>query len=228
MAPRLLDLFSGAGGCSAGYQAAGFETVGVDLNANALRRYPGETIRADAMSVLSDDRLLATFDVIHASPPCQHYSIATSAPGARAAHPDLLPAVTDRLAEIGLPHVIENVPGAPMDSALILCGSMFDLTAHDPATGETLALRRHRLFHSDVFLYPPRECDHSLPVGGVYGGGSTDRNRAKHVRRGGYTPSNAVAADLMEIEWMTHKQLTQAIPPAYTEWIGGLIMDALK
>ena len=32
----------------------------------------------------------------------------------------------------------------------------------------------------------------------------------------------------MGIDWMTWKELTQAIPPAYTEFIGKQLMEVLK
>jgi hypothetical protein len=125
--PRLLDLFCGAGGAAVGYHRAGFDVVGVDINPQP--RYPFEFHQADAMTFPLDG-----FDAIHASPPCQAYSHGTP-PDKRSNHPDLLDATRDRLNAAGLPWVIENVPRAPLRSPVILCGSQFDLTAHDPATG---------------------------------------------------------------------------------------------
>ena len=105
-----------------------------------------------------------------------------------------------------------------MPDAVTVCGGR--LRAHDPRTGMTLRLRRHRLFQSNVpLMAEPCACD-STPVGGVYGGGSADRNHAREVRRGGYTPAGPVRRALMGIDWMSQDQLSQAIPPAYTEHIG--------
>jgi DNA (cytosine-5)-methyltransferase 1 len=222
--PRLLDLFCGAGGASRGYAAAGFDVHGVDMDSARLRHYPYPHTRADVMDVLKDKAYLDTFDVIAASPPCQAYSVTRHSHNAT--HPDLLPQVLEALAD--RLYCIENVVGAPLPNPLILCGTMFGLTAHDPAYGGTVELRRHRLFGSPLLLYPPAPCRHGRhPVAGVYGGGSTDRNHAVNVRRGGYTPSPAVAKSIMglDIPW-TH--LTQAIPPAYTEWIGGQLIDHLR
>jgi DNA (cytosine-5)-methyltransferase 1 len=217
--PRLLDLFCGAGGCSVGYHRAGFDVVGVDINPQP--RYPYEFHQGDAMTYPLDG-----FDVIHASPPCTAYSITRHSH--KRQHPDLLPAVRERLEASGLPWVIENVPGAPMPGALVLCGSEFNLTAYDPASGRELMLRRHRLFESNVWLMGAGGCHcNGNDIGGVYGGGSTDRNHARDVRRGGYTPSNTVAKALMGIKWMTRDRLTQAIPPAYTQFIGEQLIEAL-
>lgn len=217
---RLLDLFCGAGGCSVGYQRAGFEVVGVDICPQP--RYPFEFHQANAITYP-----LEGFDVIHASPLCQAYSITKHTHNKD--HPDLLPAMRERLRASGLPYVIENVPGAPMPGALVLCGSEFGLTAYDPASGRELMLRRHRLFESNVWLMGAGGCHcYGHDIGGVYGGGSTDRTHAKEVRRGGYTPSTTVAKELMGIDWMTRDRLKQAIPPVYTQFIGEQLMDSLK
>jgi DNA (cytosine-5)-methyltransferase 1 len=225
---RILDLFSGAGGCSAGYAAAGMTPVGVDLDMRALRRYPYPAVCMDAMTALDGGIDLDAFDAIHASPPCQAYSITRHTHSNP--HPDLLQPVHDALAawgrRTGRPWIIENVPGATIPGAppLEVCGAL--LRALDPATGLRVRLRRHRLFWSNVWLWAePCTCDNT-PVAGVYGGGSCDRNHARNIQRGGYTPAAAVRADLMGIDWMTQQQLNQAIPPAYTEYIGRQIMDA--
>lgn len=123
---------------------------------------------------------------------------------------------------------MENVVGAPMPSAIELCGAAFGLHAHDPATGLDLWLKRHRWFESSMALWGPGGCYcRGKEIGGVYGGGSTDRNRARNVRRGGYTPSTSVRRELMGIDWMTAKALNQAIPPAYTEFLGRQVMELL-
>jgi len=218
--PRLLDLFCGAGGCSAGYARAGFDVVGVDLHKQ--RRYPFEFHHADALTYPLDG-----FDVVHASPPCQAYSVTRNA-HSKSDHPDLLPATLARLREWGGVWVVENVPGAPIPSALTLCGSMFGLTATD-TDGLPVWLRRHRLFESNILLYPPGHCAHPTDMlcAGVYGNGSPTHQAAR-ARAGGYTPpSEAVRRQLMGIDWMTRKELTQAIPPVFTEYIGEQLMDYL-
>lgn len=206
-----------------GYARAGFDVVGVDIKKS--RNYPYEHYQKDALEVLSDSAFTRQFDVIHASPPCQAYSITKHSHTRQ--HPDLYGPVKKKLCEIGKPWIIENVPGVPMRDAVILCGSMFDLRTID-LDGTELILRRHRLFESSMMLLAPGPCRHdSTQVAGVYGGGSTDRRHAKEVRRGGYTPNNAIAKQLMGIDWMTHKELTQAIPPIYTEFLGLQIMETL-
>jgi DNA (cytosine-5)-methyltransferase 1 len=227
--PRLLDLFCCEGGAALGYARAGFDVVGVDIEPRFAKRYPFEFHRGDAIEYLKAHG--HEFDAIHASPPCQGYSVATlGTPGAREKHPRLIEPVRDALVASGRPWVIENVVGAPLLSPLMLCGSMFDLTATDD-DGRTLRLERHRLFESNVMLYPPGpdRHDRSVPVGGVYGGGRSDRWEAKHVRRGGYTPAKHVREALIGVErgHMTLHGLSQSIPPAYTEWIGAQLLDHL-
>lgn len=227
--PLLLDLFSGAGGCSVGYHRAGFDVVGVDIEPH--KDYPYDFRLGDAMDVLNDATYLAQFDAIHASPPCQAYSVTRHTHSVE--HPDLYRPVKMALEawslrHFGRPWVIENVPGVPMPSYVTLCGSMFDLRATDE-DGTELALRRHRLFESNVMLLAPGPCRHDdTQVGGVYGGGSSDRRHAKEVRRGGYTPKVHVRRDLMGIDWMNGDDLSQAIPPAYTEHLGQQLLDHVQ
>ena len=224
--PRLLDLFCGQGGAARGYDRAGFDVTGVDIDDQP--RYPFQFIRADALTFLADGGA-AGFDVVHASPPCQAYSV-TKATHSKT-HPKLVGPVRAALVATGLPYVIENVVGAPLMGALILCGTEFHLTATDD-DGRVIALKRHRLFESNVFLMGAGGCccgDIRGRVGGVYGGGSSDRRHARHVRRGGYTPSKAVRAELLGIDpdAMTLHGQAQAIPPAYTAFIGAQLLAHL-
>jgi DNA (cytosine-5)-methyltransferase 1 len=216
--PRLLDLFCGAGGAAAGYAKAGFEVIGVDIA--PMPRYPYEFIQADALEV-PQALNLDSFDVIHASPPCQRYSIMSNCiPGLSAEYPDLIGSVRSLLLTAGLPFVIENVTGSPLDDPIILCGSQFDRTAFWPEIGMTVALRRHRGFECHGFRPPDAgPHDHSLRSVSVVGGG------AKHfaTSKGG----TKVARDLMGIDWMTKSELNEAIPPAYTNYIGRYLLGCL-
>ncbi len=210
--PRLLDLYCGAGGAAVGYERAGFDVVGVDLRPQP--NYPFPFLRADVIEVMRywpDCSLEAEeFDAIHASPPCQVNSTVSrwQAMGRRPpeenGHADLLTPTRELLRNTGLPWVIENVPGAPMRKDLILCGSMFDLD-----------VRRHRWF--ELNFTPPlvSPCHHANEAVGVYGHGG------EH-----YQPMS-VWETAMGIDWMNRAELAQAIPPAYTEYIGQALLDQL-
>jgi DNA (cytosine-5)-methyltransferase 1 len=204
-----------------GYYRAGFDVVGVDLVHQP--HYPFEFHQADAL-----DFPLDGFDVIHASPPCQRYSNLRHAAETKGRDaPDLVVPVRELLERTGLPWVMENVPGAPLNACVILCGSMFELGA-----GER-QLRRHRLFETSFAMLQP-ECRHVGEAIGVYGGGPVGRytfgNGAKkdyYHRRGGYQGTVAEKAEAMGIDWMNAAEMNQAIPPAYTEWIGTQLLAAL-
>jgi DNA (cytosine-5)-methyltransferase 1 len=237
--PRLLDLFCGAGGCTKGYQRAGFYVVGVDIN--PMPNYCGdEFFQANALDVLwhvvhqrpyfgNPSALRGPFDAIHASPPCHRYSILRHAAEMKGSdQPDLVGPTRDLLEETGLPWVIENVPGAPLLPSIELCGSMFGLGSGDRQ------LRRHRLFESNVPMMQPA-CQHRGEAIGVYGGGPTGRytfgNGAKkdyYGQRGGYQGRIDEKREAMDIDWMNAQQLNQAIPPAYTEHIGHYLMAEIK
>jgi len=230
MTPRLLDLFCGAGGAAVGYSRAGFDVVGVDLNPQ--KRYPFPFEQADALHYLENARQVRNgfFQAIHASPPCQAYSITKHTHGVE--HPDLLGPTRELLESTGLPYVIENVVGADMPGAVICCGSMLcEFATDDDYT--KLFLKRHRQFESNIELQGtgcgcPELKRLGYKIGGVYGGGSRDRAWAENVRHGGYTPGKEIQEELMGIGWMTQKELNQAIPPAYTEFIGKQLIGSLK
>lgn len=221
-----LDLFSGAGGCSVGYASAGFTMLGVDTDPEALARYPFTSMQMDGIQAL-DTLNLDAFHMIHASPPCQTYSRIRHMHG-KGDHPDLLLAVYDRLKEwgkrTGKPWVIENVPGAPFPAdawVIEYCGA--HLRAHDPALGTQVRLKRHRLFASNYpIMAPACGCD-STQVAGIYGNGGPQGGA-----RTGYKPTPPVRRALMGIDWMTRKQLSQAIPPAYCSDIGGQLRHMMQ
>jgi DNA (cytosine-5)-methyltransferase 1 len=220
LAVRLLDLFCGAGGAAMGYHQAGFtEIVGVDIEPQP--NYPFEFVQGD---VLQPPVRLEDFDLIHASPPCQAYSITAKAfPHLRKRrYPMLVEPIQEMLADHS--HVIENVPGAPLRADVILCGSMFGLSAFDPDMDRTMHLRRHRLFQTSFpLMAPPDMCrQHAGSIAGVYGGGGLERADALagRTRRGGYTPKADVRRALMEMPWASMKECNEAIPPAYTKFIG--------
>jgi DNA (cytosine-5)-methyltransferase 1 len=209
----MLDLFCKAGGASVGYHRAGFEVVGVDIKKQ--KRYPFEFIQADALEVMQDLDFLRSFDVLVGSPPCQTHSITQhlrNAQGKSTDKIDLIPETRAAFIESGLPYVIENVPGAPLKDALVLCGSSFGLK-----------VRRHRLFESTIPL-TGLPCDHKgqgRPVG-IYG------SMRDNIPQGGRTAhSIEEARDAMGIDWMLWGDLVEAIPPAYTEHIGRQLLEAL-
>lgn len=214
--PRLLDTFCGAGGCAMGYHRAGFEVVGIDIKLQP--RYPFQFIQADALDFLS--RHGHEFDVIHASPPCQAYSAASTLHNRE--YPDLIAVVRDSLAAIHRPYVIENVPGAPLQNYVMLCGTMFGLR-----------VLRHRLFEcSPSILMAPCTCDHWAKAS------SNRYMRAgkRRVPRLGecdiltVTGHDFIVEDArvaMGIDWMIGTELSQAIPPAYTKWLGSRILEVL-
>lgn len=202
--PRLLDLFCGAGGAAMGYHRAGFEVVGVDIAPQP--HYPFAFIQADALMWW-----IGGFDAIHASPPCQAYS--WSARRWNVERADLLDDTRERLRMAGVPFVIENVPGAPLLEPAVLCGRMFGLP-----------LIRHRLFETNWQLWPlpghPRHVGligkgQAVTVAG-HGGDNVRGNGGRAAKRAA-----------MGIDWMTDVELNEAIPPAYTEWIGRQLIAAL-
>ena len=210
--PVLLDLFCGAGGAAMGYHRAGFDVVGVDIKPQP--RYPFRFVQADALAPPLE---LGAFDAIHASPPCQAY-IRSGMVARDGRHPELVQATRDLLAQTGLPWVIENVPGAPIRPDLVLCGSMFGL-----------GVRRHRWFETSPPVPPwTLACDHSGPITGVYG----HPHGKGGAWRNGNKPMLSSTAEIwsreMGIDWMRPHELAQAIPPAYTEFIGRQLMEQIQ
>ncbi len=214
--PRLLDLFCCAGGAGVGYHRAGFEVIGVDIKPQP--NYPYLFVQADALTLSPE--FLAQFDAIHASPPCQSYSDLAKRNGNADSWPRLVEPIRDILISTGLPYIIENVEGAPLIDPVVLCGTMF--------TG--LRVLRHRLFETNFPL--------SAPPHGIHPKVHTFDKRKSHYGKtndmvdfvqvtGGGNSSVAAARDAMGIEWMTKNELNEAIPPAYTEYIGEALIEHL-
>lgn len=201
-----------------GYARAGFDVTGVDINRQP--RYPFEFHQGDALEFVRKHG--HEFDAIHASPPCQHYSVASKSHNGNAdAHPDLIAPTRNTLSATGKPWVIENVIGAPLHDPVVLCGTMFD----------GLRVIRHRQFESSIHLHVPSKCGphqmcYTLDKRKPHYG-RLDEMTAFVMVNGGGNCSKAAAADAMGIDWMTKEELNEAIPPAYTEFLGRQLLAAV-
>jgi DNA (cytosine-5)-methyltransferase 1 len=215
-APRLLDLFCCAGGAGVGYSMAGFDVVGVDIKQQP--NYPLPFILTDALKL--DPKFISTFDAVHASPPCQSYSDLAKRNGNADAWPRLIEPIRDVVVRSGLPYVIENVEGAPLRNPIILCGTMF----------KGLRVLRHRLFEANFPILTPRHGAHpkvhTFDKRKSHYGKTNDMRDFVQVTGGGNC-TIAAARDAMGIDWMTKNELNEAIPPAYTRFIGRQLLAYL-
>ncbi len=217
---RLLDLFCGAGGAAMGYHRAGFDDiVGIDIGPQP--NYPFRFIQADALAPPVD---LDTFDLVHASPPCQAHTALSVMHNARE-HDDLIPATRELLA--GHRFVIENVPGAPLLNPVQLCGTAFKLGTN--ASDGWRDLRRHRLFESTFPMLVPA-CSHNGPTIGLYGDHARDRRRNERTGESGVDFPDRdklrLGREAMGMPWAERwREITEAIPPAYTEYIGRAFLE---
>lgn len=188
-----------------GLHRAGFDVVGVDIAPQP--NYPFKFIQADALALAID---LMGFDYIWASPPCQRYTNAQKLMGNE--HPDLVEPTREKIAHLGIPYTIENVPGAPLRRPTILCGSMFGLRTY-----------RHRLFENN-FPVEQLLCSHTTkqtkmgrkPIEGEF------------IQVVGNFSGIKEARAAMGIDWMNQGELAEAIPPAYSEFIGRAALRALS
>lgn len=196
---RILDLFCGAGGAGEGYRRAGFDVTGVDIAPQP--RNPHRFVQADALEFLRAHG--HEYDAVHASPPCQRFSSLTALTSTKE-HPDLIAPLRELLRASGKPWVIENVRGAPLENATMLCGTLFGLS-----------VARHRYFETSFRLPKVRPCSHK--------GKELYTVLTKSCRKIGDMrgpSSHAIGKRAMGIDWMTQAELGEAIPPAYTAWIG--------
>lgn len=218
--PRLLDAYCKAGGASMGYSRAGFDVVGVDIEPQP--HYPFAFHQGDAVAFIQEHG--HGFSAIHASPPCQGYLNLTrlnDALGRSPDHPDLIAATRTALQATGRPYVIENVRDAAraLRASLMLCGTSFGLP-----------LRRHRLFESNVLLMglpcaherftEPRYWTSWRPNG--------EHRLATTVQVYGQAGGTEHWPAAMQIDWMTPDELREAVPPAFTEWVGAQLLAGLS
>ena len=214
---RLLDLFCGAGGAAMGYHRAGFEVVGVDCKPQ--KRYSFEFHQADVFAFLEQHG--HEFDMIHASPPCQSYSDLAKRNGNGHKWPRLIESVREMLRRSGLPYVIENVDGAPLIDAVVLCGTMFP----------KLRVLRHRLFEANFEIVPPAHKKH--PKVHTFDRrkshyGKTDEWKDFVQVTGGGNCTIAAARAAMGIDWMSKNEINESIPPVYTEYVGRELLRHLS
>lgn len=222
--PVMLDLFCCEGGAATGYAAAGFDVYGVDIVPQ--HRYPYPWVKADALLILKTlldlrgvqyvkgNRMrhlwLSDIAAIHASPPCQAHTTAQKIRGNE--HPDLIEEVRELIEETGKPYVIENVPGAPLRDPVELCGAMFGLETY-----------RHRLFETNWGLTAP---EHPVHVARTTKMGRPPKpGEFMHVV--GNFSGVERGREVMGMPWASRDGLREAIPPAYTYWIGKQVMEVL-
>jgi DNA (cytosine-5)-methyltransferase 1 len=230
--PRLLDLYCGAGGAGVGYARAGFDVFGVDIAPQPS--YPFEFLQWDARLFLQSHAFeVFRFDAIHASPPCQTHvrglAAVNDALGRTNDHRDLIGETRELLRATGLPYVIENVRGAPLEDPVQLCGSSFELD-----------VRRHRLFECSFPLLVPPCAHYAQREQKFWNGDRSVRNAdgsrsytghgrlSSVVQVYGHTGEQHLWGPAMGIDWTDDPdELREMIPPAYTEFIGAALLVEL-
>lgn len=208
--PKLLDLYCCGGGAGYGYEQAGFDVTGIDINPQPKHR--GKFIQSDAIEYLINH--FNEYDVIHASPPCQAYSTASMQfrkSGKK--YVDLIEVTRYELIKTGKPYIIENVPGSPLLNPIELCGSMFGLKTY-----------RHRLFESNITLKQPFHHKHIYPNAKM-GRKPKDNEFIQYV--GHFSGVNLVQ-EMTGLHWLGQSELAQSIPPQYTKYIGEQLMYYFK
>lgn len=223
---KLLDLYCKAGGCTRGYVEAGFEVTGVDIEAqpNYLKSGGVAFIQADALEVLQDRDFISQFHVIHASPPCQMYSCSTvQFRNAGKEYRDSLEECRELLEATGKPYIIENVPTAPVRPDLVLWGTMFKLK---------VLRKRYFELGGGLFLMQPIKGQHR---GSVLSGDFATVVGAGHLKTKKTATRTKFGKNILDawsiamgIDWMKTSELREAIPPAYTRYIGERIYKQVE
>lgn len=203
----VLDTFCKAGGAGQGYADAGFTVVGVDIEPQP--HYPFEFHQGDAVEFIRAHG--REFDLVHGSPPCQRYTKGAGQAGSRDRHPDLVAPTREAMRTTGRPYVIENVEEARRDlvNPVMLCGD-----------GLGIGVFRHRLFETSFPVGQPDHPRHSGRVGDGRFVTVTGHTGGSSSRDGWINGTVTDWRRAMGTPWMTAAEMAQAIPPAYTEWIG--------
>lgn len=211
--PKIADLYCAAGGGAMGYHWAGFDVVGFD--AKPQPHYPFPFRQVDLTKVDIADLLLSGgFAAAHGSPPCQKFTAYRRRKDHVGEYPNLIPQTREALVNTGLPYVIENVPGAPLRSPIVLCGSSFGLD-----------IRRHRLFESNLPI-AGLPCAHEWQTP-RFPPATNRTNLRRTVEVGVWRIPLEVQQKAMGIDWMELHELTLAIPPAYTRFLGEQVLRHL-
>lgn len=228
----VLDLFCCAGGASEGYVRAGHTVVGIDIDPQP--NYPYTFYRLDALELLGTliaggtiDSLISEyevgpyswaeldgFDFIHASPPCQLFSVynnnKTTAKSTKDKYLNLIPQTRELLVRSGKPYVIENVPRSPLVNPIQLCGTSFGIP-----------VRRHRLFELGQWSVEAPKCRHQDFTERRFPGSSNRPNGRTVCNVGEYRVPLATQKECMTIDRkVTLHELSEMVPPPYTQWIG--------
>ena len=233
MKPKLFDLFCCAGGASMGYYLAGFAPYGIDNKPQSHYPFPfllmdapeamERFLRGERLTFSNGETLyLSDFAVFHASPPCQAYVDYNKKGDRETKHPRLIEPIRERLLSTGKPYIIENIHKAPLMAHILLCGSMFGLR-----------VRRHRYFEAPCLpLIMVPHCNHKMKVStgeliGVYAMGGHGPRHGAGIREVAPRPPQVTPEEAMGIYWMKFCELKEAIPPAYTEYLGKYLMQAI-
>jgi len=208
--PKLLDLYCCAGGAGYGYEQAGFDVTGVDITEQP--RHKGKFIKSDAIEYLKAN--YKKYDAVHASPPCQEYSMSSlQFRVAGKKYDDLISVTRDALIKTGLPYIIENVPGSPLINPITLCGLMFGMKTY-----------RHRLFESNIYLKSPKHDKH-IHANAKMGRKVKDDEFIQYV---GHFSGVKLVQEMTGLYWLGQKELAQSIPPQYTKYLGEQLINFLK
>lgn len=207
---RAADLFCCAGGAAMGLHRAGFEIEGWDTKPGLnypFRRHIGDALEAN----------LSGFDFVWASPPCQRHSDLAAITGKE--YECFISRTREKLIQWGGPYIIENVEGAPLLNPIMLCGSGFNLR-----------VRRHRIFESNLSLVGVNcrheLCQHPIDVTGT--GGRRKGDRLDGAGGNSRKPINlAEAREVMQMPWASRREISQAIPPAFSEYLGKQVMTMI-
>ncbi|MBD2039243.1 DNA cytosine methyltransferase [Microcoleus sp. FACHB-672] len=211
---KILDLFCGAGGAAAGYfqgfSEAGFsvDITGVDINHQP--RYPFNCCQGDALEFF--DRHGHEFNFLHASPPCQKHSVLKAVAGKE--YPCFIEATRGRFKASGKPYCIENVVGAPLEFPITLCGLNFGIPMHG-----------HRLFECRPIILSPPRCQTNLKTQKC---GRKPEETRLLARPAGHFAGLAIYRQAMGVPWMSQSEIAQCIPPAFTRWIAGQMLNQLS